>query len=112
MINTGNKFSGGSKIAGSKKTPLIQRGVKSFTTKPKSEEEYSLNLTPVYFDEKTTFTFSVSFSHQAHELFLSESPVITGFNQEDDSINIRLKIKNDGEGAFEVKLFYTAFGEG
>ncbi len=110
MINTGNKFSGGSKTFGTKKIPAIQTGTKIFNAIPESEEEYSLNLTPILFNENTTFAFSVSFSHQSHELFLSESPVITGFSEEDDSVNVRLKIKNDGKGAFEVKLYYTVFG--
>ena len=31
-------------------------------------------------------------------------------NPENGTVNVRLKVKNEGKGAFEVKLFYTVFG--
>lgn len=110
MINTGGNRFGGVKTSQSTTIPSIQNGSRIFTTIPNSEEEYTVSLQGILFDEKSTFAFSVSLFHQAHELFLVEDPVITGMDSEAQTVNVRLKIKNTGEGAFEVKLFYTAFG--
>ena len=110
MINTGGKFGGMKAPEHRGKPPALQKGSRIFTVIPESEEEYTLSIQGIDFDDDTTFAFTVSLFHQAHELFLVEDPVITGMNQEAQSINVRLKVKNTGKGAFEVKLFYTAFG--
>ena len=109
MINTGNRF-GGVKTSQNSSIPAIQNGSKNFTPRPDSEEEYMVSIQEIFFDEHSTFAFSVSLFHQAHELFLVEDPVITGMDSEARTVNVRLKIKNTGKGAFEVKLFYTVFG--
>jgi S-adenosylhomocysteine hydrolase len=108
MISASNRFSVSKDDV--TKTPLIQKGIRVFTTNAKSEEEYTISIQNIVFDEFSTFSFSVSLFHQAHELFLVEDPVITGMDEEANAINVRLKINNTGEGAFEVKLFYTVFG--
>lgn len=114
MINNSNRFSGGAitQKKGASNTPTIQKGFRVFPTIADSEEEYTISIPNVVINEESTFAFSVSLFHQAHELFLTEDPVITGLNYEENSINVRLKIKNTGKGAFEVKLFYTIFGGG
>lgn len=114
MINNSNRFSGGAitQKKGASNTPTIQKGFRVFPTIADSEEEYTISIPNVIINEESTYSFSVSLFHQAHELFLTEDPVITGLNYEENSINVRLKIKNTGKGAFEVKLFYTIFGGG
>lgn len=108
MISTGNRF-GGIKQSSSETPAGIQKGKKTFTTVPESEAEYTLSIQDILFDESSTFAFTLSFTHQAHELFLVESPVITGMDDEGKSVNVRLKIRNEGKGAFEATLFYTIF---
>ncbi len=108
MISSGNRFSGGKKEVSN--TPLIQKGSKTFPTEANCEKEYTISIPKLLFNDSSTFAFSVSLFHQASDLHLTEDPVITGMNPENGTINVRLKIKNEGEGAFEVKLFYTVFG--
>ncbi len=108
MISSGNRFSGGNKEVTN--TPLIQKGNKVFPTEANCEKEYTISISNLLLNDSSTFAFSVSLFHQASDLFLTEDPVITGMNPENGTINVRLKIKNEGDGAFEVKLFYTVFG--
>ena len=108
MISSGNRFSGGKKEITN--TPLIQNGSKVFTTEADCEKEYTISIPNLLFNDDSTFAFSVSLFHQASDLFLTEYPVITGMNPENGTVNVRLKVKNEGKGAFEVKLFYTVFG--
>ena len=108
MISSGNRFSGGKKEITN--TPSIQRGSKLFTTEPNCEKEYTISIPNLIFNDDSTFAFAVSLFHQASDLFLTEDPVITGMNPENQTINVRIKVKNEGKGAFEVKLFYTVFG--
>lgn len=109
MISSGGRFSGG-KASGSTIVPALQKGSKKFTTVPNQTEDYSLSLSPIIFDENTCFSFSVSLAHQPHELSLIEPPTITGFNEETNTVNIRLKVENTGKGAFEVTVYYVVHG--
>lgn len=109
MISSGGRFSGG-KAAGETITPVHQSGFKTFSASADSEEDYTLSLPNIIFNDASTFFFGVSLAHQPADLFLTQPPAITGLNAENNTVNVRLRIKNAGKGAFQVKLFYTVFG--
>jgi len=109
MISSGGKFSGG-KGSVSNIPPNHQTGFKTFPINPESEEDYTISLPNIQFNDASTFFFAVSLAHQPADLFLIQPPAITGLNQENNTVNVRLRVKNTGKGAFQCKLYYTIYG--